>query len=185
MLYMRDKSICMAICFYFFAYLPLKKGFPGCRPPAGRCHSHLCQRGGRWLGKVSPGEAPEGPASPGRRVSPRSSPMAGLGSGGWGGGSYKQSKCIYNRHVVKFLRLVAVWSLPPAILKNSTFPKKSMATGVGIVPVRIPKNFIRPQKKFPGAGPRAYRNCNTVRENRGPASGKVSPGEAPEGPASP
>ena len=33
-------------------------------------------------------------------------------------------------------------------------------------------------KKSPGADPRAYRICNTVCENRGPAPGKVSPGEA-------
>ena len=44
---------------------------------------------------------------------------------------------------------------------------------------------IRPQKKFPGAGPRAYCICNIVCSFRGPAPGKVSPGEAPEGPASP
>ena len=45
--------------------------------------------------------------------------------------------------------------------------------------------FIRPQKKFPGAGPRAYRICNTVCMDWGLCRGKVSPGEAPEGPASP
>ncbi len=44
---------------------------------------------------------------------------------------------------------------------------------------------IRPQKKFPGAGPRAYRICNIVCKNRGSVPGKVSQGEAPEGCASP
>ena len=51
------------------------------------------------------------------------------------------------------------------------------AYGYGFAPVRIPEKHIRPQKKFPGAGPRAYRICNTGRENRGPVPGKVSPGE--------
>ena len=36
-------------------------------------------------------------------------------------------------------------------------------------------NPARPPKKFPGAGPRAYRICNTGYENRGSAPGKVSP----------
>ncbi len=45
--------------------------------------------------------------------------------------------------------------------------------------------YIRPQKKFPGTGPRAYRICNTVCDIGGLRRGKVSPGEAPEGPASP
>ena len=59
------------------------------------------------------------------------------------------------------------------------------AYGYGFAPVRIAEKHIRPQKKFPGAGPRAYRICNTGRENRGACAGEVWAGEAPEGPASP
>ena len=44
---------------------------------------------------------------------------------------------------------------------------------------------IRPQKKFPGAGPRASRICNTEYENRGPVPGKGLAGGGLEGPASP
>ena len=38
------------------------------------------------------------------------------------------------------------------------------------------KALLHP-KEIPRRGPRAYRICNTVRENRGPVPGKVSPGE--------
>ena len=65
-----------------FRLPPLKKGFPGCRPPAERCHSHLRQRGGRWLGKVSQGEAWRGVPLLKRPTPPRSSPSVGIFSGG-------------------------------------------------------------------------------------------------------
>ncbi len=38
--------------------------------------------------------------------------------------------------------------------------------------------FIRPQKNFPGAGPREYRVLQYRMHLRGPTPGKVSPGEA-------
>ena len=41
--------------------------------------------------------------------------------------------------------------------------------------------LIRPQKKFPGAGPRASRICNTGYENRGPVPGKGLAGGGPRG----
>ena len=44
---MQGKSLCMAICPYFLP--PLKKGFPGCRPPAWRFHWQFTkQAGGGW-----------------------------------------------------------------------------------------------------------------------------------------
>ena len=46
------------------------------------------------------------------------------------------------------------------------------------------KALLHP-KEIPRRGPRAYRICDTVRENRGPAPGKTSQGEAIEGPAFP
>ena len=52
-------------------------------------------------------------------------------------------------------------------------------------PARNLPKIHPPQKKFPGAGPRAYRICNTVCKTGGLAPGKVWAGEAPEGPASP
>ena len=50
---MRPKNFCR---YLFFAHLP-KEDFPGCRPPAGRFHWRLYQRGGRRPGKFSQGEA--------------------------------------------------------------------------------------------------------------------------------
>ena len=44
--------------------------------------------------------------------------------------------------------------------------------------LHIANYSIRPQKKFPGAGPRAYCICNTVCIDGGLCRGKVSPGEA-------
>ena len=44
----------------------------------------------------------------------------------------------------------------------SSLKKISMASIQSAAPVRKFPKFIRPQKKFPGAGPRAYRICNTV-----------------------
>ena len=44
---MQGRSLCMAICPYFLP--PLKKGFPGCRPPAWRFHWQFTkQAGGGW-----------------------------------------------------------------------------------------------------------------------------------------
>ena len=60
---MQGKSLCTAIRSYFSLTSP-EKGLPRL-PPAGVALSlAIFSIGGRRLGKVSPGEAPEGPASP-------------------------------------------------------------------------------------------------------------------------
>ena len=46
----------------------------------------------------------------------------------------------------------------------------------------LPQNSILPQKKFPGADPRAYRICHTVRENRGACVGEGLAGGGHRGP---
>ena len=52
-------------------------------------------------------------------------------------------------------------------------------------PVRSPQKFIHSQKKFPGAGPRAYRICNTVCNHQGALRRGGLAGGGLEGPASP
>ena len=73
-----------------FAHLP-KEDFPGCRPPAGCCHSRLYHLGGRWPGKVSPEEAWRNRPLLKRRVPPRSFPrhLSPTGAGGGWGSSRK------------------------------------------------------------------------------------------------
>ena len=65
--------------------------------------------------------------------------------------------------------------------KGAGIPKFRRPTA----PIRKFQKSIRSQKKFPGAGPRAYCICNTVCKTGDLAPGKVSQGEAPEGCASP
>ena len=65
--------------------------------------------------------------------------------------------------------------------KRAGIPKFCYPTA----PVHTPKSLIRPHKKFPGVGPRAYRICNTVREKSGACAGDGLAGGGLEGPASP
>ena len=51
----------------------------------------------------------------------------------------------FSKHFVKRAK-------EPAFRSSTTQPRLSA----------VSKKFIRPQKKFPGAGPRAYRICNTI-----------------------
>ena len=60
---MQGKSLCTAICSYFSLTSP-EKGLPQLPPAGGALFFAILSTGGRRLGKVSPGEAPEGPASP-------------------------------------------------------------------------------------------------------------------------
>ncbi len=59
---MHSKSLCMAVC-SCFCILPPQR-LPRLPPAGGVLSLAILSTGGRRLGKVSPGEAPEGPASP-------------------------------------------------------------------------------------------------------------------------
>ena len=88
----------------------------------------------------------------------------GLGGGGPRGPGLAEKACRAGRGQL------AGWMQ----MSERIFP----AAGYGFASVRISEKHIRPQKKFPGAGPRADCICNTGCENRGPVPGKVSQGEA-------
>ena len=61
-------------------------------------------------------------------------------------------------------------NMPPA---PKEFPRRTVPESC---PPAHPKNFIRPQEKFPGAGPRAGDFAIQCAKNGGLAPGKVSPG---------
>ena len=92
------------------------------------------------------------------------------GSTGRGNSGYK-IKNLYAPKNTHGYRTVA----PSANLRNTP------AAGFGNAPVRNHQNSILPQKKFPGAGPQAYRICKYSTQKWGPAPGKVSPGGDPRG----
>ena len=92
------------------------------------------------------------------------------GSTGRGNSGYK-IKNLYAPKNTHGYRTVA----PSANLRNTP------AAGFGNAPMRNHQTSILPQKTFPGAGPQAYRICNTVCNHGGPAPGKVSPGGDPRG----
>ena len=68
-------------------------------------------------------------------------------------------------------------NMPPA---PKEFPRRRFRNRVH----PLPQNFLRPQGKFPGAGPPGGGFCNTVCEKRGACAGEGLAG-GPEGPASP
>ena len=63
--------------------------------------------------------------------------------------------------------------LPGTQIPSGCFPS---------APIRQLQNPARPPKKFPGAGPRAYRICNTVCENRGAVPERSGRGPRGTGP---
>ena len=74
----------------------------------------------------------------------------------------------------------SVQSIPP----NAQKIRHSGVSLTDRVHPQTSKSSSALKRKSPAQAPRAYRICNTVRICGGPVPGKVSPEEAPEGPAS-